>query len=329
MFLVFFCTTVVTHHTDFNYFKILLDSDHSEHPRDPDIGVHSKSPLSKGDDKYRDSEPTERDWNQMPNCSVGISTKSASTSTEDITRTRTEDKSTSTDDLAGFDMKEESSGSPSNLSDTETDDNNCKVFHDINLTDATKVQFLQNQLITIQSQSVQERRKFSDTRRYWTDLTIADNLGVNELHRASSSPSLLGKSVQVTFQVTARNTLTHFLNYRTTLATPIVRGTLESKWKAFIGVGWLELACKTRLFFRLFPGERRQARSRREESAKRRRRDARRRKAQKRSSRSCMALFTCFALSFNRLKKREKITPVLQARYESPWRRGGGGGGDF
>lgn len=34
------------------------------------------------------------------------------------------------------------------------------------------------------------------------------------------------------------------------------------------------------------------------------------------------------SLSFNRLKKLEEITPVLQARYESPWRRGGGGGGD-
>lgn len=32
------------------------------------------------------------------------------------------------------------------------------------------------------------------------------------------------------------------------------------------------------------------------------------------------------SLSFNRLKKLEEITPVLQARYESPWRRGVGGG---
>lgn len=35
------------------------------------------------------------------------------------------------------------------------------------------------------------------------------------------------------------------------------------------------------------------------------------------------------SLSFNRLKKLEEITPVLQARYESPWRRGGGGGEYF
>lgn len=237
-FLVLFCTTVVTDHNEFIYFKILLDSDHSEHPRDPDIGVHSKSPLSKGDDEYSGgNERAERDWNQTPNCLVGISTKSVSTSTEDITRTRTKDKSTSTDDLAGFDVKEESSGSQSNLSDTETDDNNSEVFHDTNLTDATKVQFLQNQLIAIQSQSVQERRKFSDTRRYWTDLTIADNLGVNELHRASSSPSLLGKSVQVTLQVTARNTLTHFLHCRKVIATRTVRGTRECRWKAFSGAG--------------------------------------------------------------------------------------------
>lgn len=32
------------------------------------------------------------------------------------------------------------------------------------------------------------------------------------------------------------------------------------------------------------------------------------------------------SLSFNRLKKLEEITPVLQARYESPWRRRGVGG---
>ena len=32
------------------------------------------------------------------------------------------------------------------------------------------------------------------------------------------------------------------------------------------------------------------------------------------------------SLCFNRLKKLEEITPVLQARYESPWRRGGGRG---
>lgn len=35
------------------------------------------------------------------------------------------------------------------------------------------------------------------------------------------------------------------------------------------------------------------------------------------------------SLSFNRLKKLEEITPVLQARYESPWRRGGGERGYF
>lgn len=108
-------------------------------------------------------------------------------------RTYTEDKSTSTDDLESFDVKTESADSPANLSDTEAEDNTCDVFQDTNLTDATKVQFLQNQLLAIQSQSVQERRKFSENRRYWTDPMIANNLGVNELHRASSSPSLLGE----------------------------------------------------------------------------------------------------------------------------------------
>ena len=142
---------------------------------------------------YSGSECLETDCNQTPSSPVGKTTKSISTSTEDITRTNTADKSTSTDDLESFEMKTESADSPTNLSDTETDENNCEVFQDTNLTDATKVEFLQNQLRAIQSQSVQERRKYSETRRYWTDSVVADNFGVNQLHRASSSPSLLGE----------------------------------------------------------------------------------------------------------------------------------------
>jgi len=168
------------------------DSDHSEHSKDPDVGLRfsqARSQLFNSEDVFSGSESLERDCNQTPSSPLGKTTKSISTSTDDITRTSTEDKSTSTDDLVSFDVKSESPDSSAN--NTETEDNTCDVFQDTNLTDATKVQFLQNQLLAIQSQSVQERRKYSETRRYWTDPMIANNLGVNELHRASSSPSVL------------------------------------------------------------------------------------------------------------------------------------------
>ena len=145
------------------------------------------------EDLYNGSDTLDRDCNQTPCSLIGKTTKSASTSTEDLTRTSTEDKSTSTDDLERFDVRSESVRSSTNLSDSETEDNNCDVFEDTNLADATKVQFLQNQLNAIQGQSVLERRKISETRRYWTDPMIANNISVNELHRASSSPSLLGE----------------------------------------------------------------------------------------------------------------------------------------
>ena len=123
-----------------------------------------------------------------------------------------EDKCTSTDDLEIFEIKTESAESSDTENNvdrvpecvgpeynatnlTDTSNNACAgpEYPAPNLTDATKVQFLQTQLLAMQTQSVQERRKFSDTRRYWTDPMIANNLGVKELQRASSSPSLLGE----------------------------------------------------------------------------------------------------------------------------------------
>ncbi|XP_078369044.1 uncharacterized protein LOC144653017 isoform X2 [Oculina patagonica] len=178
------------------------DSDHSEHPKNSDVGVHlpqTSSRLSHTEELYNGQDAEERDCNQTPSTPPLKTTKSISTSTEDIMcTTNREDKSTSTDDLESFDVKTESVES----SDTENNDatslndaseNICAEpeYHATNLTDATKVQFLQSQLLAIQTQSVQERRKFSDTRRYWTDPMIANNMAVNELQRASSSPSLL------------------------------------------------------------------------------------------------------------------------------------------
>lgn len=151
----------------------------------------------------------ERDCNQTQSVPPVKITKSISTSTEDIVCIiNKEDKSTSTDDLEIFQDKTgsvESSDTENNdksvefgfhsTSHNDVSDNICAgpEYQDTNLTDATKVQFLQSQLIAIQTQSVQERRKFSETRRYWTDPIIANNLGLNELQRASSSPSLLGE----------------------------------------------------------------------------------------------------------------------------------------
>ena len=81
---------------------------------------------------------------------------------------------------------------------------------------------------------------------------------------------------------------------------------MESFLRSWLsGTNW---PAKQECFFRLFPGERRQARSKRGAPEERR------------------ATKEVPGLSFNRLKKLEEITPVLQARYESPWRRGGGGG---
>lgn len=176
------------------YSFIYSDSDHSEHPKDPDLGVHlprTSSRSSQGEELYNGEDSPERDCNQTPSTPPFKTTKSISTSTEDIVSTTTKvDKSTSTDDLVSFEVNTESAES----SDNENNDI-CvgSEYQATNLTDANKVQFLQKELLAIQTQSVQERRKFSDTRRYWTDPMIANNVGVNELQRASSSPSVLGE----------------------------------------------------------------------------------------------------------------------------------------
>ena len=197
---------------DFCYLFFYLDSDRGELPKHPDLSDHlpqaSSSPTPKHE-LYNGEEASDRDFNQTQNIPPLKITRSISTSTEDIMCVITkEDKSTSTDDLETFEDKIESVESsdtenidrtgesefhPTSLDDES--DNICAglEYQDTNLTDASKVQFLQNQLLAIQTQSVKDRRKFSETRRYWTDPVIAINSGLNELQRASSSPSLLGE----------------------------------------------------------------------------------------------------------------------------------------
>ena len=71
-------------------------------------------------------------------------------------------------------------------------DSSSSVDNENNLTDSTKVRLL-HQLVDMQSQPVTERRKFSDSRRYWSDSSGLDNtLEVNQLCRTSSSPGVLG-----------------------------------------------------------------------------------------------------------------------------------------
>ena len=92
---------------------------------------------------------------------------------------------------------------------------------------------------------------------------------------------------------------------------------MESFLRSWLsGTNW---PAKQECFFRLFPGERRQARSKRGAPGERGAKQARSAGGETRDEGS--------SLSFNRLKKLEEITPVLQARYESPWRRRGVGGG--
>lgn len=64
-----------------------------------------------------------------------------------------------------------------------------------NLTDSTKVRLLHRQLETLQSQPLDDRRKYSDIRRYWSDSNGLNSMALdgNELYRTTSSPSILGK----------------------------------------------------------------------------------------------------------------------------------------
>ena len=117
--------------------------------------------------------------------------KTACTSTDDLLPL-TAEKSTSTADLdfcVEHDTSNESS-EPDNLKWTEREYQDNQE----NLTDASKVQVLQQQLQALHSQSMNERRKYSTTRRYWTDPVLINNgNSTSTMHKASSSPSLLGK----------------------------------------------------------------------------------------------------------------------------------------
>lgn len=118
--------------------------------------------------------------------------KTASTSTEDLFPLTTADKSTSTADLDYFHERNFSNDSsePDSFGWGEVE----YVERQENLTDATKVQVLTEQLQAIQSQSLSERRKFSSTRRYWTDpVLLGHKNNDSALQKASSSPSIMGK----------------------------------------------------------------------------------------------------------------------------------------
>lgn len=140
-------------------------------------------------------ERLEAECNQTGSLPPEKTTKTVSTSTEDIARKITEDKSTSTDDLEILDAKSGSMHSSVNLSDAGTDDVKLgDILQDTNLTGATKAKFLQNQLLSSQSQGGEEIRKFSAPTRYWAEPMLVDNFVASTLQRASSSPSLLGES---------------------------------------------------------------------------------------------------------------------------------------
>lgn len=140
-------------------------------------------------------ERLQAECNQTGDLPPEKTTKTVSTSTEDIARKITEDKSTSTDDLEILDAKSGSMHSSVNLSDAGADDVKlADVLQDTNLTGATKAKFLENQLLSSQSQGGVEGRKFSAPTRYWTEPMLVDSFAVSTLQRASSSPSLLGES---------------------------------------------------------------------------------------------------------------------------------------
>ncbi|XP_029212225.2 pleckstrin homology domain-containing family G member 5-like isoform X1 [Acropora millepora] len=170
------------------------DSDLKEQTKDKDANVTMQS---TNEENLCDGvcERLEAECNQTGFLPPEKITKTVSTSTEDIARKITEDKSTSTDDLEILDAKSGSMHSSVNLSDAGTDDVRLgDILQDTNLTGATKAKFLQNQLLSSQSQGGVEIRKFSAPTRYWAEPMLVDNFVVSTLQRASSSPSLLGAS---------------------------------------------------------------------------------------------------------------------------------------
>ena len=173
----------------------MVDSDLKEQTKDKDANVTMST--STNEENLCDGvcERLEAECNQTGFLPPEKITKTVSTSTEDIARKITEDKSTSTDDLEILDAKSGSMHSSVNLSDAGTDDVRLgDILQDTNLTGATKAKFLQNQLLSSQSQGGVEIRKFSAPTRYWAEPMLVDNFVVSTLQRASSSPSLLGES---------------------------------------------------------------------------------------------------------------------------------------
>ena len=176
------------------------DSDHSEPPNSRPRGTVAQRPGSVDDfsDRRSSDDVFQDRIHSTPSPAITIS-RSTNTSAEDLGREPLKlDKSTSTADLSSFFDSDQESGSVFNSS-PEADafrwrDPGERLQDSSNLTDSTKVEFLQTQLKSLEKQSPKERRKYSHTQRYWTPpLVMQDYLNVNELQRASSSPSLYGK----------------------------------------------------------------------------------------------------------------------------------------
>ncbi|XP_031570861.1 uncharacterized protein LOC116305153 isoform X2 [Actinia tenebrosa] len=134
-------------------------------------------------------------------------TRSASTSMEQLNRnvSAKQDKATSTHDLewrreGSRKTNKEHEVISSDVPKVEdfrwrknSKDSTSSIDNESNLTDSTKVRLLHRQLVDLQTQSLTERRKYSDVRRYWGDSTsLHSSLEVNPtLHRTLSSPSVL------------------------------------------------------------------------------------------------------------------------------------------
>ncbi|EDO49694.1 predicted protein [Nematostella vectensis] len=126
-------------------------------------------------------------------------TKSASTSMEDLV-TRGPmmiDKATSTDQLCLGSVSQGTSREDELPEEFPESDSfrwraaSASSDNDFNnLTDAIKAKMLHRQLLELQTQSLSDRRKYSDVRRYWVDPTQAQ-AGDPVIHRTSSSPSIL------------------------------------------------------------------------------------------------------------------------------------------
>ncbi|KAK3699899.1 hypothetical protein QZH41_016568, partial [Actinostola sp. cb2023] len=184
------------------------DSDPNEVSRENELQAFSKRlavpPVKSKRSNSADSDISGLNTDEEARVSPSLAkTRSASTSMEDISIPVVEkqDKSTSTHDLVwnGRKSRNNSQSNYDEICDLQADhnfvlrkDSSSSVDNENNLTDSTKVRLL-HQLVDMQSQPVTERRKFSDSRRYWSDSSGLDNtLEVNQLCRTSSSPGVLG-----------------------------------------------------------------------------------------------------------------------------------------